>query len=104
MTQPVPAAARSLDQQREEYARRRFLAMPLAGFIAWVVAGAAGACLAPIYAVWTLFIATGCIAYLGMLLSRFTGEHFLDAGTGNPLAEVAARLIPCSLRPASRPR
>lgn len=78
MNQPVSAAPRSLDQQREEFARRRFLAMPLAGCIAWVVAGVAGACLAPLYAVWALFIATGSIAYLGMFLSRFTGENFLD--------------------------
>jgi hypothetical protein len=78
MNQSVRAAARSLDEQREEFAQRRFLAMPLAGCIAWLVAGVAGACLPPLYAVWTLFIATGCIAYLGMLLSRFTGENFLD--------------------------
>lgn len=25
-----------------------------------------------------LFVATGSIAYLGMFISRFTGEHFLD--------------------------
>ncbi|MEO9080098.1 MAG: hypothetical protein ABI268_12415 [Rhodanobacter sp.] len=78
MNQHVPPPARSLDQQRAEFSRRRFLAMPLAGSIAWLVAGVAGACLAPVYAVWVLFIATGCIAWLGMLFSRFTGEHFLD--------------------------
>lgn len=78
MSQDVQTPARSLDQQREEFSRRRFLAMPLAGSIAWVVTGVAGACLAPFYAVWALFIATGCIASLGMLLSRFTGENFLD--------------------------
>lgn len=27
---------------------------------------------------WLLFIATGSIAYLGMFLSKFTGENFLD--------------------------
>ena len=78
MNQDVQTAARSLDQQRDEFSRRRFLAMPLAGAIAWSVAGVAGACLAPLYAVWALFIATGFIAWLGMLLSRFTGEDFLD--------------------------
>ena len=52
--------------------------MPLAGTIAWVIAGVAGACLAPLYAVWVLFIATGSIAYLGILISRLTGENFLD--------------------------
>ena len=37
-----------------------------------------GVFLSPILAVWSLFIGTGCIAYLGMTLSRFTGEDFLD--------------------------
>ncbi len=78
MSQAVQAPIRSLDLQRDEFSRRRFLAMPLAGSIAWLVAGVAGAWLAPVYAVWALFIATGSIAYLGMLLSRFTGENFLD--------------------------
>ena len=78
MNQGVQPPTRSLDQQRDEFSRRRFLAMPLAGSIAWLLAGVAGACLSPLYAVWALFIATGCIAWLGMLLSRFTGEHFLD--------------------------
>ncbi len=78
MNQDVQTATRSLDEQRDEFSRRRFLAMPLAGSIAWLVVGVAGACLTPLYAVWALFIATGCIAYLGILLSRFTGENFLD--------------------------
>ncbi|WEN15325.1 hypothetical protein PY254_01195 [Rhodanobacter sp. AS-Z3] len=78
MSRNVEGLTRSLDQQREEFARRRLLAMPLAGCVAWLVAGVAGACLSPLYAVWALFIATGCIAYLGIFLSRFTGENFLD--------------------------
>ena len=78
MNPDMYSTARSLDVQRLEWSRRRFLAMPLAGAIAWLIAGVAGGMLPPIYAVWTLFIATGCIAYLGMFLSRFTGENFLD--------------------------
>lgn len=78
MNTDMQTATRSLDEQREEFSRRRFLAMPLAGAIAWSIAGVAGAFLTPVYAVWTLFIATGFIAYLGILLSRFTGENFLD--------------------------
>ncbi|MEK8029879.1 hypothetical protein AACH06_03515 [Ideonella sp. DXS29W] len=68
----------SLDAHRAEFARRRFLAMPLAGTLAWVVVGVAGATLPPAQATLVLYIATGCIAYLGMLISRFTGEHFMD--------------------------
>jgi hypothetical protein len=70
--------ARSLEEQRAEFARRRGLAMPLAGMIAWTLIGIAGALLPAILAVWSLFIGTGFIAYLGMMLSRFTGENFLD--------------------------
>ncbi len=52
--------------------------MPLAGAIAWTVAGVAGALLPPALKVWVLFGAVGSIAYLGMFLSRLTGENFLD--------------------------
>ena len=72
------AMPRTLDEQKRDFASRRFLAMPLAGMIAWVVVGVAGATLAPFPATMVLFIATGSIAYLGMFVSRFTGEHFLD--------------------------
>jgi len=69
---------RSLEEQRAEFARRRGLAMPLAGLIVWTVIGIAGVFLPPIVRVWALFIGTGFIAYLGITLSRFTGENFLD--------------------------
>lgn len=69
----------SLDQQLREYQQHRFLAMPLAGLIAWAFIGVLCWIFAerPVIQVWTLFIGTGCIAYLGMFLSKFTGEHFL---------------------------
>ena len=69
---------RTLEQQREEFSRRRFLATPLAGIIAWTIAGVAGAFLPDFYAVWVLFIATGSIVYLSILISKFTGENFID--------------------------
>jgi hypothetical protein len=69
---------RTLDDQRREFGARRFLAMPLAGTIAWIVVGLAGASQSPQVAVWTLFIATGSIAYLGLGLSRLTGENLTD--------------------------
>ena len=80
---PLPApgtvpVADDLSAQREAFARRRFLAMPLAGALAWTAAGIAGAVLPLAGAVWALFITTGAIAYLGIGLSRFTGEHFMD--------------------------
>ena len=70
--------SRSLDEQRMEFARRRGLAMPLAGLIAWSVVGVGGAALSPGLEVWLLFIVTGSIAYLGMFISRLTGENFQD--------------------------
>lgn len=68
----------TLEGQREEFSRRRFLATPLAGIIAWSIAGLSGAFLPDIYAVWALFIATGSIVYLSLLISKITGENFLD--------------------------
>ena len=70
--------SRTLDEQRREFAQRRGLAMPLAGMIAWSIVGAGGIFLPPILKVWALFGAVGSTAGLGIFLSRFTGENFLD--------------------------
>ena len=78
MSDVQPQVPRSLDEQRLEFAHRRGLAMPLAGLIVWAAIGIVGAFLPPILAVWSLFIGAGFIAYLGIMLSRFTGENFLD--------------------------
>lgn len=69
---------RTLEEQRAEFSQRRFVAMPLAGTIAWVIIGIVCPMLEPRMAGLVLYIATGSIAYLGMFLSRFTGENFLD--------------------------
>jgi hypothetical protein len=71
-------AKRSLEEQRHEFASRPLIAMPVAGIIAWTVVGIAGYFLPLRPAAVVLFIATGMIAYLGMFISRFTGENFLD--------------------------
>lgn len=68
----------TLDSQRDAFARQRFLAMPLAGAIVWTMIGIAGALLEDMPAALALFIGTGSIVYLGMFLSKFTGEDFLD--------------------------
>jgi hypothetical protein len=68
----------SLVEQRGEFRRRRLIAMPLAGVVAWTVVAIGGATLGPNGAVWTLFIATGSIAYIGLFISRFTGERLYD--------------------------
>ncbi|WP_416308006.1 DUF7010 family protein [Neptunicella sp. SCSIO 80796] len=69
---------RTLDFQRREYKRRRFLAMPLAGGIVWFFIGLFSAVLTDEYASLVLFIGTGCIAYVGIYISRYTGEDFMD--------------------------
>ena len=68
---------RSLDEQRAEFARGRFLAMPIAGTIVWSVIGIAGALLPIGLAAWVLFIATGSTFGLGLLIARLTGEDLL---------------------------
>ncbi len=69
---------RTLEEQREEFSNRKFLATPLAGLIVWLLIGIAGLIFPPKITVWGLFIGTGSIVYLGLFISRFTGENFLD--------------------------
>ena len=69
---------RTLEEQREEFARGRFLATPLSGAIVWLLVALASVFLTPVQAVWVLFIGTGSIAYIALFVSKFTGENFLD--------------------------
>lgn len=66
----------TLEQHREEFSQRRFLAMPLAGAACWTLAGLINLFIPTHTAAWVLFIATGSIVCVGMLLSRITGEDF----------------------------
>lgn len=70
----------TLDEQREAFCRRRFLATPLAGVICWLIVGLAGHYLSTLHAALVLFIATGSIVYLAMLIAPFTGENFFQKG------------------------
>src|SRR5690606_14025652 len=56
----------------------KFLATPLAGMIVWSIIGTIGLFFSDFIAVWSIFIGTGSIVYLGLFLSKFTGENFLD--------------------------
>ena len=69
---------RSLEVQRAEFKQNRFLAMPIAGLIAWTLIGVSGLLFSPFVTVWVIYIGTGSIVYLGMFLSKYTGENFLD--------------------------
>jgi hypothetical protein len=77
-TVTAPTTQLTLDQQRVEFAKRKFIAMPLAGTIVWLIIGILGTQLPDSKMVWPTFIGTGCIAYLGMFISKFTGENFMD--------------------------
>lgn len=89
----------TLDQHRREFARRRFLAMPLAGTLAWLLIAACGMMeLEPARLMWVLYIATGCTAYLGMGLSYLTGERFMDkAQRANPFNALFMATVAMSL-------
>lgn len=52
--------------------------MPIAGTVVWAAIGIASLFLPPTQLVWMVFIGTGCIAYIGIFISRFTGENFTD--------------------------
>lgn len=67
----------TLEDQRAEFSRSRFLAMPIAGAIAWTFIGLAGAFFSVSQAALALFVGTGSIFYLGLLIARFTGEDLL---------------------------
>jgi hypothetical protein len=71
---------RPLDEQRDEFARRRLIATPIAGMIAWTIVGVCSLFLGPFAISMLLFVAIGSIVYLGMFISKFTGENFLDKG------------------------
>lgn len=64
----------SLDEQLAIYQQRRFLAVPLAGAIVWSLLAVTGALLSPFAACMAIFFGSGCIIYLAMFLTRFTGE------------------------------
>lgn len=67
----------SLEAQWHQFARNRFLAMPLAGTLAWAVVGIAGLMLPTGAAALVLFGATGSIFYLGLGVAKLTGEDLL---------------------------
>lgn len=71
----------SLDSHREEFSNRRFLSMPISGLLVWLVIGWSGIYLPDNVTVWVLFIGTGSIFYLAMVIARITGETFLRTGS-----------------------
>jgi hypothetical protein len=68
--------APSLEQQRSAFCQRRFLAVPLAGAICWAVIGIASPFFDTFGATMLVYGCTGAIVYVGVGLSRLTGEPF----------------------------
>ena len=66
----------TLEQHRNNFKQKRFLAMPLAGTIAWLIIGI-GNYLFPEARPLLTWIGAGSIFYLGILISKFTGEDLL---------------------------
>ena len=67
----------TLDEQRLEFSRSRFLAMPIAGTIAWAIVGITGGFVSVGLASWILFICTGSIFGLGLIVARLVGEDLI---------------------------
>lgn len=73
MPEPV-----TLDELRAEYARQRFLAMPIAGTIGWTLAGIAGALLPARTASLAMFVCVGMVFGLGVIIGKWLGEPIID--------------------------
>jgi hypothetical protein len=65
----------TLEQHRKHFTERRFLAMPLTGSLVWAALAITGVLLPAQQAVMALFIGTGSIVYIAMLIARLTGEN-----------------------------
>ena len=73
---PVQYASIPLEQQREDFKKNRFIAMPLAGTVVWALLGISAPFVSELTITWLLYIGTGAIFYLGAGLSYLTGERF----------------------------
>ncbi|MBW2936770.1 hypothetical protein KXJ69_01550 [Aureisphaera sp. CAU 1614] len=67
-----------LEEQRIEFAKRKFLAMPFSGLIAWLLVSISGMFLPNSITIWVLLIASSSIVYVALFISKFTGENYLD--------------------------
>lgn len=74
-TVAATATKMSLDQQLEAFRHRRFLAMPLAGCLVWMVLILTGLFANAQTQVMAVFIGTGSIVYIAMGLAKLTGER-----------------------------
>ncbi len=102
----VQSSPLSLEEQREDFKKNRFIAMPLAGTIVWALLGISAPFVSELTITWMLYIGTGAIFYLGAGLSYLTGERFFAKSVvrwhdhePNGICHCASR---CSHRPHHR--
>ncbi|MEM7452836.1 MAG: hypothetical protein AAF456_00645 [Planctomycetota bacterium] len=69
----------SLDEQLQQFRDSRFIAMPIAGVLAWTCIGLLGFFSSIFVSVWSIFIGTGVIFYLGIAVGRLVGEDVLGS-------------------------
>ncbi len=79
------SSERTLSELRAEFGRSRFLAMPIAGTVAWFAAGVFGAILPAEQAALALFLCMPAVFPLGILFARFTGEDLFGTTSRNEL-------------------
>lgn len=68
----------SLEEHKISFKRKKLIASPIAGLIAWCIIGILSLYLPSKYMDWVIYIATGSIVYLAMIISKFTGENYLE--------------------------
>lgn len=68
----------TLEEQRAAFAKKRFVAMPIAGTIVWALIGIIGLTMPTEWKIWSIWIGCGSIFYLGMGISKITGEDFFN--------------------------
>lgn len=68
---------KTLEQYRIEYKQKKLITMPIAGTIVWFVLGVMALFIPAKSMVLPMYIGTGCIFYLALFISRFTGEKLL---------------------------
>lgn len=89
---------KTLEQYRDEFKQKKLITMPISGAIVWFFLGVLSFYLPPENMVLPLYIGTGSIFYLALLLSKFTGEKLLAKSADmNPFDKLFLYTVAMSL-------
>jgi len=72
-----PMKEKTLEQYRTEFKQKKLITMPIAGTTVWAILGVMALFIPAKQMVLPFYIGTGCIFYLALFLSRFTGERLI---------------------------